>query len=209
MINKLLKILFVITLIILIISFNFKILSLNLDFYKKEFTKLNIYEKIPDADKNALNLINYYKDKEELNNFYNEKEKSHLKDVKLLIKKLFFIFYLSLILLVLLLIYFIYNKRYKTVINLSLISSSTLIILILILNFINFDNFFYNFHLFFFNNDLWQLNPEKDNLVNLFPQEFFYDIFAKALINILIISVILLIIAIILKSSKKFLNNNV
>ncbi len=39
----------------------------------------------------------------------------------------------------------------------------------------NFDWFFYQFHLISFANDLWQLDPARDYLIMLFPQEFWYD----------------------------------
>lgn len=41
--------------------------------------------------------------------------------------------------------------------------------------FFNFDGFFYQFHVFSFANDLWQLDPATDFLVMLFPQGFWYD----------------------------------
>jgi hypothetical protein len=108
--NKILKILFVISIVSLIILTNLNLVSLNFNVYKKEFQKLNVYEEIPEADKYALNVINYHKGKEELNNSFSDKEKLHLKDVKDLIRRLSFIFYLSLILTFILLFYFIYIK---------------------------------------------------------------------------------------------------
>jgi integral membrane protein (TIGR01906 family) len=38
----------------------------------------------------------------------------------------------------------------------------------------NFDQFFYDFHLISFTNNLWQLDP-TDYLIRLFPQGFWYD----------------------------------
>ncbi|MEK6862595.1 MAG: TIGR01906 family membrane protein [Nanoarchaeota archaeon] len=201
LLNKLLKIVLIISLVLLIITLNFKLLALNQNFYQEEFNKLNIYDKIPDADKNALNLINYIKDREQLNNFFNEKEKLHMKDVKNLIQKIFLLFYTSLILTILLLIYFIYTKNYKIILNSIFLSSlSTIIItLILFLSLLNFNIAFTKFHLIIFSNNLWQLNSETDNLINLFPLEFFYDITKQIIINILISSFILIILTLIIK----------
>jgi integral membrane protein (TIGR01906 family) len=205
--NKILKTLFIISIILLIITLNFKLLALNFNFYQKEFFKLNVYEKIPDADKNALNLINYLNGKEQLNNFYNEKEKMHLKEVKTLLGKLSLIFYISFISFLLILVYFIYKKKYNLIFNSFFIASLSAIIIILIslLIFVNFDKFFIKFHEIFFSNDLWLLNPEKDNLINMFPLQFFYDITRKIFVNIFIVSSILIIFAK-LKISKKLLN---
>jgi integral membrane protein (TIGR01906 family) len=41
--------------------------------------------------------------------------------------------------------------------------------------FFNFDDFFYQFHVFSFSNDFWQLDPATDFLIMLFPQGFWYD----------------------------------
>lgn len=209
--NNILKILFVISLILLIITLSFKLFLFNFSLYKKEFTKYDIYEKIPDADKNALNLINYMNNKEELNNFFNDKEKLHLKDVKGLFKKLNFIFYTTLILTILFLIYFIYAKNYKIIYSALFIAGIILIILLLLFFIINFDYLFTKFHLLFFNNDLWQLNPDKDNLINLFPEDMQYNIAKKIFINILISALILIILSLIIKFrlSKSFLNKGI
>ncbi len=207
MLNKVLKILFVISIFLLIIFGNFKLYSLNFNFYKKEFLKLNIYDKIPEADKHVLNLINYFKDKEELNNFFNEKEKLHLRDVKNLINIAFIIFYISLILFLIILIYFIYKKEYLIIKSSLMISSVIVIFLLLLSTLINFDSFFINFHKIFFNNNLWLLNPETDNLINLFPEQFFYDISLKIWVNSLLTSLFLMITSY-FALNKRFLNKH-
>ena len=40
---------------------------------------------------------------------------------------------------------------------------------------VGFDRLFLTFHLVSFSNDLWQLDPSRDNLIAMFPQEFFFD----------------------------------
>ena len=40
---------------------------------------------------------------------------------------------------------------------------------------VNFDQLFYQFHLFSFTNELWQLDPTRDYLIMLFPGGFWYD----------------------------------
>ena len=39
----------------------------------------------------------------------------------------------------------------------------------------SFDRYFVVFHHLFFDNDLWILDPTKDNLINLLPEGFFSD----------------------------------
>jgi integral membrane protein (TIGR01906 family) len=40
---------------------------------------------------------------------------------------------------------------------------------------IDFQRLFFQFHLLSFSNDLWLLDPTRDRLIQLFPQEFFFD----------------------------------
>ncbi len=209
MLNRILKISFVISIISLIFLTNLNLFSLNFNVYKKEFQKLNVYEEIPEADKYALNVINYHKNKEELNTFFNEKEKLHLKDVKDLINKALLIFYLSLILTFILSIYLVYKKEYKNILDSFILSSFIMIGVILFLLLIPFDLFFTKFHELTFSNNLWLLGQE-DNLIKLFPQEFFFNISFKIGINILITSIILIVLSFLLKFklNKKLLNNN-
>src|SRR3989344_3962611 len=170
LLNKLLKIAFIMSLILLIITLSFKLSLFNFDLYKKEFAKNNIYEKIPGADENALNLINFMNNKEELNDFYNENEKLHLQDVKDLYKNLNLVFYITLIL-----TFFIFDFNYL----------------------------FEKFHIIAFNNDLWQLNPAEDNLINLFPEQIQYNITKRILLIILILGIISGILSLIIKLKNK------
>jgi integral membrane protein (TIGR01906 family) len=43
------------------------------------------------------------------------------------------------------------------------------------LSLLDFDQLFLQFHLVSFDNDLWILDPTKDNLIMMFPQGFWYD----------------------------------
>ena len=44
-----------------------------------------------------------------------------------------------------------------------------------LLSLLDFDEIFLQFHLVSFDNDLWILDPTKDNLIMMFPQGFWYD----------------------------------
>ena len=205
--NKTLKTVFIFLLILLVLFTNFKLYSLNFNYYQKEFTKLNVYNNIPEADKHALNLINYMNNKEELSNFFNEQEKLHLQDVKYLINLAFIIFYLVLILTLIFLMYFIYKKKYLIILDSLIISGLIIFLLQFVFLVTNFSSNFVLFHEILFTNDLWLFNP-GDNIVNLFPEEFFYDISLKIMLNSLIISLIFIISGLIIKfkTIKSFLN---
>ncbi|MBA7484996.1 hypothetical protein ES707_20527 [subsurface metagenome] len=56
---------------------------------------------------------------------------------------------------------------------------------------LDFDQFFLQFHLFSFANDLWQLDPTKDYLIMLFPQNFWYDATMFCALGTVVMAVIL------------------
>lgn len=197
------KLLLVLTIILFIPLINFRLLVFNLDFYEKEFTKLNVYDKFSKetAEENTQELISYLKNKGSLETeFFNEKEKQHLIDVKNLINKAINLFYLISFLLILFLV-----LNYKNLSKPFLYSGISIISLIIILLFLDFGQAFLSFHKLFFSNDLWQLNPQTDNLINLFPQQFFSDFIKKIFINSFFISILLIISSFFLaKFEKKF-----
>ena len=43
------------------------------------------------------------------------------------------------------------------------------------LTMVNFEQLFLTFHVLSFDNDLWQLDPRRDNLIRFFPFEFWFD----------------------------------
>ena len=43
----------------------------------------------------------------------------------------------------------------------------------------DFDQFWTNFHLLFFDNDLWLLDPNTSIMINLFPGSFFFDLVTR------------------------------
>jgi integral membrane protein (TIGR01906 family) len=43
------------------------------------------------------------------------------------------------------------------------------------LTLVDFDKLFLTFHMISFDNDLWQLDPRRDNLIRFFPFGFWYD----------------------------------
>lgn len=72
---------------------------------------------------------------------------------------------------------------------------------------LNFDKAFVTFHHIFFDNDLWILNPETDNLINIVPQTFFMDISARigiifGILMILIFSMTIVVERVIIKKLK-------
>ncbi len=197
------KTLLIIILVLFIFLFNFRLLIYNLSFYQKEFDKLNISIPKELALTNTKNLFSYFQNNKDLTtDFFNEREKFHLKDVKNLIYKTLILLYIIIVLLIVLII-----LNYKTLGKSLIISGITSIIIILSFYFINFEDFFNNtFHKLLFNNDLYLLDPSKDNLINLFPYEFFKDFAYKLFFNSFILSIIIIVFGLFLLKRKYFFN---
>jgi integral membrane protein (TIGR01906 family) len=56
---------------------------------------------------------------------------------------------------------------------------------------LNFNWLFRQFHLLSFNNEFWQLDPTKDYLIMLFPEDFWYDVAIFCVIIITSLAIIL------------------
>lgn len=203
---KLKKIPFVAFLIpFLILLFSFRLVVFDDDFYKSEFEKYDVYERFDKetADSAVENLISYMKSDVPLSDFFNEKEKLHMVDVRDIMQKLFLLFY---ILFSVVVINFLFNKKsfFKTLLFGGII---TLIIILLffILSYTSFDFIFYKFHEFSFSNDFWKLNPEVDNLKALMPDGFFYDALVRIFFITSFSSIVLILIGFLgIKSFKYF-----
>ena len=185
-------------LLIVLLFLSIEIPTFNLSFYSAEYDKYGIPAHI-NVEKGDLmtvteRLLSYMKGKApdltietniagERREFFNQREKDHMVDVKNLILVGFFIrncavfiIFTSFIVLALLRVRFLktYARTVKNVFIGFLIISSILIVSVVL----NFEKAFTIFHQLFFNNDLWLLNPDTDLLVNIVPLGFFMDISA-------------------------------
>ena len=113
--------------------------------------------------------------------FYNAREKAHLKDVRNIVLKAYLarliaalIFFISLICIF---IYYKYRSSYcssicKTFINTCTITNAAFLLVVGIAA-VNFDKAFMIFHKVLFANNYWRLSPNESDLINLLPQSFF------------------------------------
>ena len=114
-------------------------------------------------------------------NLFNEKELVHLRDVKGLFQldstvqiSTFIVLGACIVLLLLLL-----KERWRVIVKGILWGSGLTLGLVLFLalwSIIGFEQLFVLFHQLSFTNEFWILDPSKDFLIMLFPEEFFYDI---------------------------------
>ena len=125
-------------------------------------------------------------------NFFSIEDRLHLKDVRVIIITLYSILLLSLA------ITLIRRKEIKDNIKtLTRISTYYLTILTPFLLLINhyYDYFFTLAHRIVFSNEYWLLDPRTSNLIKMFPQNIFYEIFQIVVIsNILMHGIFIFIV---------------
>ncbi|BEP28220.1 TIGR01906 family membrane protein [Helicovermis profundi] len=117
---------------------------------------------------------------------FNEKEKSHMVDVKNIFRNLNKFKDVSIGIIFLYLVLglkydFLRKKDIKNIFIVSFIFMLTIFIGLFILVNIDFTKYFIKFHQMFFSNKLWILDPSKDVLIQLLPEQFFIDITVKIL----------------------------
>lgn len=176
-----------------------QIYTFNLDFYLNTYEKNNVYATTGmnrnDLERATLKLMNYLKDKEdnldieavihgEKREVFGEREKLHMVDVKHLfltgnsLKNTGIVFVV-----VSLIVILKYAKNPGREFCRSIVGAGVLPIVfafvLLILMQIDFNKYFTHFHEIFFDNDLWQLDPNKEVLIQMVPLEFFIEISTK------------------------------
>jgi integral membrane protein (TIGR01906 family) len=165
-------------------------------FFSYQYDKLNVMETI-ETDKETLMemtevLLSYMRGRRESldatavvagqeREFYSQREKDHMVDVLELYNLLFTVrnltFWLFLFMLTGMALFkydigFLLSRCCREVL------AGFLILIVILAGVIalDFDRAFTVFHLLFFSNDLWILNPSVDLLINMVPLPFFIDI---------------------------------
>lgn len=114
----------------------------------------------------------------------NDKEISHMRDVRGIYKTINTIKIIAAAITLLIIMIYAWKKinvfKFKELRN-TLFIGYLVPIFFGILYLTDFSSAFVKFHEIFFNNDLWQLNPNTDLLIRLMPEEFFINGFIKIL----------------------------
>ncbi|MFI3283862.1 MAG: TIGR01906 family membrane protein [Erysipelotrichaceae bacterium] len=171
--------------------------SFDLSFFHSEYQKLSIAESIGTSEDDLMivtaHLLDYIQDEQEdlivyalidgeERTFFNEREIDHMVDVKILYQNVINFKLIAYLLFGSVLIYALIKKEFDILavnyIKALFVLASGLIALIL-LALIDFDQVWTAFHLIFFSNDLWLLNPATDLLIRMVPLQFFYDLVFK------------------------------
>jgi len=114
-------------------------------------------------------------------NLYNQREIDHMRDVKVLVNNVYRVQeVIGLYFLVFAALGFFISRQRFTEALLRVISRGgkvtlALVVVIGLLSAVAFNQLFLLFHLVSFSNDFWQLDPGRDYLIAMFPQNFFFD----------------------------------
>jgi integral membrane protein (TIGR01906 family) len=192
--------------------------------YQKEYVEYSIAANF-DPGVNLTNetdfLLNYLEkgEGEIQTGFFNAREKSHLIDVRGLYEEIYFfntVAAITSMICLVLLVYFFKrlaahmpeheaNERYKKMLYTLLITTGAIvdgIAVLLAITAFTFDTSFITFHEIFFTSDTWMLNPATDNLIRMFPQEFFYDMFTRIVLMSVVFATLLLVVGLVMKLGK-------
>ena len=207
--KKIIPILFIINTSLWIISFSIAFVLLFRPFYYWHIKLLDIESKtgyteieIREAYDDVINYCIYNKPFKTGTFKYSEEGKDHFKDCR----KLFLINFIILgITTIFLIIKLLFNnqikiKKYSLSFWSGIGNISFFLFLFLITILIGFDNIFIKFHqLFFQGKTNWLLNPDKDQIINILPEQFFMNCAIFILGIIIIFSEIIIIYGIFVK----------
>jgi integral membrane protein (TIGR01906 family) len=167
-------------------------------FYQREIEKNRVRDSLgADADRMASRLIAYLKDGASLGPLYNDRERAHLADVKILVDKGFVLYYCLLAVLLMLAAYCWRNGTLLSDMRSAFLWTAIAIVAFSILSFTLhglFEDGFVVFHEVLFDNDLWLLDPTTDKLIVLLPLQFFEDFVMNAYIKSLTVAFFLFVI---------------
>ena len=174
----------------------------NIDFYTNQYKELHTAQRLSLSEDDLIKatdvLLDYLRSERDDCNVtivknkveteaFNEKEKTHMVDVRALYQ---FALNLRLISIIVFVVSLLYLWFYDKQIPLFALSSAFVKISILFMMFfaflgiwayVDFDAFWTMFHEVCFTNDLWLLNPVTDLMINLFPSPVFSALVFKIL----------------------------
>lgn len=187
----------------------------DLDFFQTEYIKSDTARNIGMNNTDLMSvtkyLLEYIKGKkdnlrikstiqEQERDVFNKKEREHMVDVQNLYingRTLRNIAVLGSIVLILLAV-ILARRKFPVIMAKSYIAAQIFCAVILLALgawiLFDFDSFWTSFHMLFFTNDLWLLNPATDIMINMFSSVFFYDLCISVVVLFASICVALMVI---------------
>lgn len=176
----------------------------NIQFYKDQYARNEIYGFFgdkgythQDIEMETVTLMKFLKGRGQLDDFFNETEKDHLKDVQAITREGLALYYSSMALFAVLLIlaYFV-SKSHKKVSHdfsvVTMLSGGLIIITLFFFALSDFSVLFMKFHeMFFSGNYLFSVDS---TLIRLFPLQFFRSITKRIMLHTLIKALALILV---------------
>jgi integral membrane protein (TIGR01906 family) len=199
---KLLRTLAYIAIFVSIIITSVDVMSFDLDFFEDFYSKNNSAEEIgvsfsdlmistevlldyTRGQNDSLDVMVTVDGRKEM--MFNKREVDHMVDVKDLYLVAILIRNLAAGYFVLIFLFDILRKKFSIEQHWQAVKSAgtimfALIAFIVMAALIDFNTFWTNFHLIFFRNDLWLLNPNTDRLILMVPLNFFITLVTRIII---------------------------
>lgn len=217
--KKILTFLMVISISLMFLVISIEQNAYNKSFYMKKYEENHI-EIITGKNTKELasitdGLILYLKGggNDLLRPHFNDKEILHMEDVKSLFNLGRMIKYIALVVTIFCIHFLLKNKK-KIIIAKSLFYglfiNHILLIIIGVLAYIDFNKYFTYFHLIFFTNDLWILDPKTDLMIQMLPENLFSGMALNVMLSFLIYLTIVQIVSYLyLRKDKKNVKKHV
>lgn len=188
-------VLFVIGMLITIIDFH----SFNPSYYQKMYEQEKVYEtlNLPEktVDDATIILLDYLKDTRQNIDFefetgeeyYSQREKDHMVDVKNLYQSALLVRNIAVIVSGLALVVYFKKKDHcvlKDAMTWALSVLSVVFVGLGVFAYVDFDVFWQSFHELFFSNDLWLLDPAVDRMINMVPLPFFMGLVFRIIVSL-------------------------
>lgn len=182
--KKILAVILVISLSLMFLVISIENNAYNRSYFIKSFEKYNIEQatskSMEELDVITIDIIKYLKNEggnELLEPHFNEREILHMDDVQKLFDLERMIKYITIITSFLIILYFIKKEQILTLgktLFYGLFSNYIVLSILGILLLLDFNKYFTYFHLIFFTNELWLLDPATDLMIQMLPEEFFF-----------------------------------
>ena len=189
--------------IIVCVVFSIKSTALNPNFYIPKYEEMELASDIG-VSKKDLNqsILDYLDDKRDdikghitwygvSQETFNEKETSHMVDVKVLYQNALIVAKMAFIILGLVVLYFYLNDKTLMFAYLSkgfLMAMFTFILMLVFFGFwilTDFTSFWTWFHTIFFSNQLWLLDPNTDFMICMLPETIFYKLVLACVVKVI------------------------
>ncbi|MEO9255290.1 MAG: TIGR01906 family membrane protein [Tepidiformaceae bacterium] len=195
-VSRLATVCFIIAIPLFLITSNIRILATDAAYYRHGFRKYNAAEvtgvPLSDLDRAANEMVGYFEDDSttlhiivtedgQEASLFNAKETAHMEDVKSLMRVVFRANEISLAVIVCYITCVFIWARQKSLRRLAVESLAgvgvgfAVLIAVGIFAVTGFDAAWTRFHEIAFRNDLWELNPATDHLIQMFPEKFWQE----------------------------------